>query len=212
GTIQAINHSTSTIDNIKHILNTLTNHSNAVTPRSFNFSTLTSSIPGVLHEETVKVTHVRSPSLFFVQRSIDLGNIATLNLELMNISNKIHKVKDHVPCIGKTYLNYAVADGSWCRVLVTSLTLDTHRATVQYVDYGWCDTIDTLSLFECPCQYQVDKLPAFALTCSLWQILPSQGDDWDSRAVLMFTEFIQDTELKLLVIECEVQKEKHKYF
>ena len=46
--MHAITQSTGTIDNIKHILNNLTNHSNTVTPPSFNISTLTPSIPGAL--------------------------------------------------------------------------------------------------------------------------------------------------------------------
>ena len=45
--MHAITQSTGTIDYIKHILNTLTNHSNAVTRPSFNI-TLTPSIPGAL--------------------------------------------------------------------------------------------------------------------------------------------------------------------
>ena len=84
--MHAITQSTGTIDNIKHILNNLTNYSNTVTPPSFNISTLTPSIP--------KWNSVYESLEFYLQNwpilvSIPLDESITSKIMNINIKNNV---------------------------------------------------------------------------------------------------------------------------
>ncbi|XP_066990549.1 RING finger protein 17-like [Macrobrachium rosenbergii] len=174
-----------------------------------NSETSSKNLP-LLLEEHVKIAFVESPSLFYVQRSVDFSWIVSLGHKLNRIAREEPRTVETVPLVGKLYICCFTADEKWYRALALSVLPDSQEVVVEYVDYGNNETIKTSRLRECPPPYQLENLPPFCMACSLWEIIPARGDCWDAEAVEIFCDLVKDISLQLYVIDCETVQDTNK--
>ncbi|XP_068230002.1 RING finger protein 17-like [Palaemon carinicauda] len=164
----------------------------------------------LLMEEHVRVTFVESPSLFYVQRSLDYNCIESLGHQLNRIARVETRIVEVVPFVGKVYICRFSADGQWYRAVVLSVMPDSQEVVVKYVDYGNKETTSTSRLRECPPAYHLETLPPFSLACSLWEVIPARGDHWDSEATKTFSDLVEETSLQLYIIGSESVQDVNK--
>ncbi|XP_071536637.1 RING finger protein 17-like isoform X2 [Panulirus ornatus] len=177
--------------------------SSTVSPQSVTADVTSSFLPNkraaLLIEEEVEVTHIQTPSSFFVQRKVDVDKIKNLFKEL-NAFAKTDISQEVVPLVGKVYLGQYTRDNRWYRVLVKSVNPNGGDVFIEYVDYGNSEKVELSRLHECPTEYQLGNVPSFALFCGLWEIKPSRGETWDTRAIQTFADFVNGVSLQLLII------------
>lgn len=77
-------------------------------------------------------------------------------------------------------------------------------------------SIYPLRLRACPSKHSVENQPALALACSLWEVEPARGKDWDMEAIQIFVRLVNHVTLQLLLIsyktednitKCQVRKD-----
>lgn len=58
-------------------------------------------------------------------------------------------------------------------------------------------------MHPCPAKYYLEKQPSLALACSLWEVEPAKGKDWDTEAIHLFAELVKGVALQFLLVSYE---------
>lgn len=134
----------------------------------------------------VYVTHVDSPSEFYVQLSANKDDITMLQ---WNLQDYVHLFPSmDVAKVGEYCAAKYTVDEEWYRAEV--LVADSDKTTVRFVDFGNTDVIDnnTASLKTLPSELlAVDK---YAMKCNI-AITPTTGHDWSEDVSELFKCVLQ---------------------
>ncbi|XP_076445167.1 RING finger protein 17-like [Babylonia areolata] len=135
----------------------------------------------------VIVSHMDSPSLFFVQvyEKSTAKYIERLADEMQGVYSgdsgqryTIFCPKDGMLCMAKYH-----SDGRWYRARVTGLP-GAGKVQVHFVDFGNTEIVDHKDLRKI-LQDHI-KLPQQAIQCSLVDVEPAQGSQWSDEALSWF--------------------------
>ncbi|XP_049859923.1 tudor domain-containing 6-like isoform X2 [Schistocerca gregaria] len=139
---------------------------------------------------SVYVTHVESPSSFWVQLGSNLDEIEKLRNMLQKHANTTDSMKT-LPEIGMLCAAQYSEDASWYRAVVMDVEQTT--VTVSFIDYGNTDKITLSSSGLKPLKSDLINLPAFGCKCSL-DITPLPGEtEWSEAAIKKFNEIVDET-------------------
>ncbi|GLV42845.1 tudor [Carabus blaptoides fortunei] len=154
---------------------------------------------------SITITHVDSPSEFYVQLVANEKSIADLQADLQERTSTLPELEGAdlgVLCAAK----YSV-DEQWYRAEV--LDADADITTVRFVDFGNTDVINNNdgSVKTLPADLlAIDK---YASKCSL-DIQPAKGEEWPQEAVEMFENAVNGA--TTLHADIVYQDEKSKTF
>ncbi|MPC81978.1 Tudor domain-containing protein 1 [Portunus trituberculatus] len=81
--------------------------------------------------------------------------------------------------------------------------MEEESALVSYVDYGNKDVLPFARMYHCPAKHWLEKQPSLALACSLWEVEPAKGKDWDTEAIHIFAKLVKDVALQFLLVSYE---------
>ncbi|XP_046995747.1 uncharacterized protein LOC124607457 isoform X1 [Schistocerca americana] len=139
---------------------------------------------------SVYVTHVESPSSFWVQLGSNLDEIEKLRNMLQKHANTADSMKT-LPEIGMLCAAQYSEDASWYRAVVMDVEQTT--VTVSFIDYGNTDKITLSSSGLKPLKSDLISLPAFGCKCSL-DVTPLPGEtEWSETAIKKFNEIVDET-------------------
>ncbi|XP_047110346.1 uncharacterized protein LOC124787630 [Schistocerca piceifrons] len=139
---------------------------------------------------SVYVTHVESPSSFWVQLGSNLDEIEKLRNMLQKHANTADSMKT-LPEIGMLCAAQYSEDASWYRAVVKDVEQTT--VTVSFIDYGNTDKITLSSSGLKPLKSDLISLPAFGCKCSL-DVTPLPGEtEWSEAAIKKFNEIVDET-------------------
>ncbi|KAK3853715.1 hypothetical protein Pcinc_039757 [Petrolisthes cinctipes] len=155
-----------------------------------------SKVTALLMEE-VEVVHIKSPSLFYVQRHLDQAKARRFFKKINAVARKSNPMMEAPRC-GQVYLGQYTHDDSWYRAVVNLVVSD--KIHVEYIDYGNSEELPFSRLRRCPPEYQLESVPSFALVCGLHEVMPARGNSWDTEAIHTFTELVVSVSLQLFVI------------
>ncbi|KAM7308903.1 RING finger protein 17 isoform X2 [Ixodes scapularis] len=168
-----------------------------------------------LSGKRVMVSHVRDPSLFYVQVTSLAAKLqrmqAEINAYCMSLGSRLNP--DEEPRAGKMYLAQFLLDNNWyrCRVLrVVRCDLDvvdgasfsqsSFKVEVFYVDYGNSEVVPLSRLRVMVPVFE--RLPHLALKCSLYNLATTKGDfHWKKESIAMFARLTEHRRLILMVAE-----------
>ncbi|KAJ9579969.1 hypothetical protein L9F63_004352, partial [Diploptera punctata] len=152
--------------------------------------------------EIVKVCHIRDPSCFYVHRVEDAGTIDNLSDELTKHANSFTSPPDSVLTNG-LYIVQFYQDKKWYRARVRSIHPSTDpksedMADILYVDYGNAEVVPLSRLRCIPPRFS--NLPAMALHCSLFGIVPANGK-WSPESVKCLAIMVNGYHVKMYVMD-----------
>ncbi|CAN7984711.1 unnamed protein product [Ixodes pacificus] len=168
-----------------------------------------------LSGKRVMVSHVRDPSLFYVQVTSLAAKLqrmqAEINAYCMSMSSRLNP--DEEPRAGKMYLAQFLLDNNWyrCRVLRlvrcdldvvdgASFSQSSFKVEVFYVDYGNSEVVPLSRLRVMVPVFE--KLPHLAIKCSLYNLATTKGDfHWKKESIAMFARLTEHRRLILMVAE-----------
>lgn len=168
-----------------------------------------------LSGKRVMVSHVRDPSLFYVQVTSLAAKLqrmqAEINAYCMSLGSRLNP--DEEPRAGKMYLAQFLLDNNWyrCRVLRlvrcdldvvdgASFSQSSFKVEVFYVDYGNSEVVPLSRLRVMVPVFE--RLPHLALKCSLYNLATTKGDThWKKESIAMFARLTEHRRLILMVAE-----------
>ncbi|KFM72251.1 RING finger protein 17, partial [Stegodyphus mimosarum] len=175
-----------------------------------------------MQPENVVVSHIKSPSSFWVQKCSDMKKLRALSLAIDKFC-RFAEPKKHKPVAvekGDVYLVQFSQDKKWYRGRVTVIleqketqntgeglaSSDTKKLKkkellieVLYIDYGNTETVP-LSNFR-NIQTRFLNLPGMAKECSLVDIKPANDAAWTIEAITTFTKFVASQPVTMQVYE-----------
>nr|XP_042912960.1 RING finger protein 17 [Parasteatoda tepidariorum] len=178
--------------------------------------------------ERVSVTHIKSPSSFFVQRFIDARRLRAITEAMRRYckqnDGRKNRPSELIP--GDLYLVKYSADNQWYRGRVLSI-MDPEcsddeafvgkkapmvtsggkvivreketRAVVYYIDFGNTEIVSINDIRNI--QPRFLQSPSFAQECSLIDINPIHGDEWSEECIKTFAKLVKDKSLIMQVYE-----------
>lgn len=60
-------------------------------------------------------------------------------------------------------------------------------------------------LRHCPPKHSLENEPSLALACSLWEVEPARGKDWDKEAIQIFAKLVDDTTLQFFLVSYKTE-------
>ncbi|XP_050723671.1 RING finger protein 17-like isoform X2 [Eriocheir sinensis] len=191
-------------------------YSSSMGSRTFSTSSLQSSVssmgsavpskkPLCIIDEEVEVTHIQTPSFFFVHTRDNIQKRKALSNMLYRAVSKAKKTLKKPPTEGGLYLGQFSKDSKWYRVEVKTVMKEVEKALVTYVDYGNKEVVSFARLRRCPPKHSLENEPALALACSLWEVEPAKGKDWDEEAIQIFAKLVDDTTLQFFLISYKTE-------
>ncbi|XP_077073070.1 RING finger protein 17 isoform X4 [Siphateles boraxobius] len=143
--------------------------------------------PKINVEFNAMVSHVNSPSDFYVQQ--------VENMEYLLLHSKLQDCYSHpnaaqefqIYCPSISHACVASYDQEWCRVQVTGFP-GGRMVEVRYVDFGYRKTLSVKDLRQIKDEFFA--LPEMALWCSLNDVVSLQKT-WSDEACDMFKELVE---------------------
>ena len=143
------------------------------------------------HRVKVTVSHVISPSLFYVQRDDKLVQLDELAESMMEYYSSLAEGDGLIEDLAVGQVCASLygedEDKTWYRAVVQSIDADADLCELLYVDYGNCDTVPRSSVRELPAEFQT--LPWQCVSCSLAGVR-CQGDEWSEAVNDAFEELV----------------------
>ena len=140
----------------------------------------------------VTISHVISPSLFYVQRDDRLTQLDELAETLLEHYSSLAEGDGLIENLAVDQICASLygedEDKSWCRAVVQSIDADTDSCELFYVDYGNSDSVPRSSVRELPAEFQT--LPWQCVSCSLAGV-HCQGDEWSEEVNDAFQELAE---------------------
>ncbi|XP_064488193.1 RING finger protein 17-like isoform X2 [Ornithodoros turicata] len=169
-----------------------------------------------LNNKRVVVSHIRDPCHFYVQLCHMVSKLRKMQKDIndycVSPGSKLSSYEDAIQ-VGSIYLAQFGMDNNWyrCRVLrtqpstvdivdATSLQQGKNLVEVFYYDYGNSEAIPPTRLRLM--QPEFKALPPMAIKCSLYNLVPSQGErTWRKSAIGMFARLTVNKNLILKEVE-----------
>ena len=154
----------------------------------------------ILSQVEVFVTHVLSPSEFYVFLASHSSNIQSLSDQMYEyyVTNKVG-VRSHTPCVG-SYYSAPFTDGNYYRCRVLSIHLDS--VEVFFIDFGNTGLVDVSDMFILHFRFAI--MPAQAVKCYLTGVAMAMDvaaySDWSVHCVKTIQDIAMDKRAKLKVI------------
>jgi tudor domain-containing protein 1/4/6/7 len=144
------------------------------------------------HRMKVMVSHVESPSLFYVQRDEKLPSLTELSDNLFEHFSSLAEGDGLIPEVSVGQLcasqfGEEEEEKSWYRAQVKSIDSDADFCELFYIDFGNSDSVAKSSVRELPAEYQ--SLPWHCVACSLSGV-QHHGQDWEDEASAAFEELV----------------------
>ncbi len=152
-------------------------------------------------KEVVYVSHVESPSSFWVQLASSEETLYSLTDSLAAVYNSPDAPRLIQPKTGDTCCAKFSVDQNWYRGVVQSC--GSGVCLVRFVDYGNTESVNAQDLRSL--QSEFCKLPVEGILCSLASCSPIGGSDWTDEAVSSFTSLAIDVPLDVEFITCTPQ-------
>lgn len=158
-------------------------------------------LPGMGSVLEVTVSHVDSPTHFFVQYKHNWKQIEALGTKLniffqSNTSEVLPTAKQGMFC----YAQFT-EDDVWYRARVTKSDAKGDMVEVIYVDYGNHESLPLSRL--CMLRKDHAELPMMAVLCALEGVASSNGDKWNDASIARFKELCDVETLSLKVVRTE---------
>eukprot|EP00117_Sycon_ciliatum_P043077 scpid13002/ scgid31240/ Tudor domain-containing protein 5 len=138
------------------------------------------TLPAVEECVDVYVSHIVSPSLFYVQNT-SVDELEEINHKMNELYNtparRALSVTAERVSVGMTCC--AMFDQTWYRAVVLDI-IGLDRVKVFYIDYGNSETIPLTDI--CILRLEYRSLPAQAMKCKLAYIDPVNDQDWSTAA------------------------------
>ncbi|XP_076380024.1 protein tudor isoform X1 [Megalopta genalis] len=139
----------------------------------------------------VRVSHVDSPSQFWLQSIQDSTNLSKKQFELQTQAPTFAEV-DGVLEVGSLCVAMYTITNVWYRAEV--LDADEDITTVRFVDYGNTDVIDNNSgnIRQIPDSWKESK--EYVVKCRL-DVIPTDSEDWNATTCKRFENLVSSVEL-----------------
>ncbi|CAH1405968.1 unnamed protein product [Nezara viridula] len=145
----------------------------------------------------VRISHLISPSHFYVQRENAQKKLLEFQASLRTSQVQQYK-PPYNPEKGKLYLTLYGADSKWYRSRITNI-IDPRKFEVFYVDYGNSEIVDKSRIRSIPKSSL--NMPCLAYRCQLADCVPRYGEEWDAQAISLMTEIMDDDFVTITVID-----------
>ncbi|XP_078047780.1 protein tudor isoform X2 [Augochlora pura] len=151
----------------------------------------------------VCVSHVDSPSQFWLQSVQDSANLSKKQLELQTQAPTFAEV-DGVLEVGSLCVAFYTITNLWYRAEV--LDADEDITSVRFIDYGNTDIIDNKfgNIRQIPDSWKENK--EYVVKCRL-DVIPTDSEDWNATTCKRFENLVSSVELlQALVIANGIPK------
>ncbi|XP_076440382.1 uncharacterized protein LOC143279929 [Babylonia areolata] len=140
------------------------------------------------HRIRVTVSHVTSPSLFYVQRDDLLGRLEEMSDAMFEHYSSLAEEDGVIESLAVDQLCACPfgEDGSWYRATVQRVDSEADTCDLFYMDYGNSDTVSKSSVRELLAEFEA--LPWQCVSCSLAGV-SCQGD-WNDQAAAAFENMV----------------------
>ena len=144
----------------------------------------------------VVVTYVESPSIVWCQH-------AEYASELDHIMTKLSETGPSLPALSHPAVDQVccvqyVEDQSWCRGVVQTMDSAAGTAEVLFVDFGNTERMRLRDLRHL--DSELLSVPAQAVSFSMNELVPQEGEGWSPDATRRFQELILERELTCQVV------------
>lgn len=145
----------------------------------------------------VRISHLVSPSDFYVQRECALRKLcdfqASLRLNYLQNSRPPKNISK-----GKIYLSLYGQDLKWYRARIIEVSEE--RFKVVYIDFGNSEYVPRNRIRELP--KNCLNIPVLAYRCSLRNCFPrNENGEWEPNAVAFMAEVIEDDFVSMIVFD-----------
>ncbi|XP_014284230.1 tudor domain-containing protein 1 isoform X2 [Halyomorpha halys] len=145
----------------------------------------------------VRISHLISPSHFYVQRENAQKKLLEFQASLRTSQLQQCKPPYNLEK-GKVYLTLYGADSKWYRARITNI-IDPMKFEVFYVDYGNSEIVDKSRIRTIPKSSL--NMSCLAYRCQLSDCVPRYGDDWDAEAISLMTEIMDEDFVTITVLD-----------
>ncbi|XP_054006330.1 tudor domain-containing 6-like isoform X1 [Hylaeus anthracinus] len=144
----------------------------------------------VNHKYDVCVSHVDSPSQFWLQCAEDVTHLSMKQDELQTEATKFPQV-DGILEEGSLCVAMYTIDNVWYRAQV--LDADEDITTVRFIDYGNTDVIDNKSGHIRQISDSWKEIKEYAIKCRL-DVIPTDSEDWNATTCTKFENLVTSVE------------------
>ncbi|XP_031777600.1 RING finger protein 17 [Nasonia vitripennis] len=153
-------------------------------------------------KEHVEMTNLVDPTEFYVQRRSTRRILEELEADIVKFIES-DPPKPEVILLNSLYVVHDRSNNKWIRGRVISVQ-DGSPTTyeVLYIDYGYKESGLTLDSIKCA-KPQFNIEPGLAVRCSLAEIAPIEGNEWDDEVIHRFSDMAKNSELTIHVLNVD---------
>ncbi|BES92062.1 TUDOR [Nesidiocoris tenuis] len=159
-------------------------------------------VPGMIIR--VSVSHIGSPSNFYIQRDGVGKRLEQLQRGLKRDHQFYSKHRNNVEYReGQLYM-MLYEDLSWCRCQLLEL-FGISQARVLHIDYGVTEVVARAKLLPMPNHYA--RVPPLAIQCRLVNCFPADGDQWCAKVTPLMLRMLDGPGATWMTVYEKIQPE-----